>query len=491
MDSARRPNILLVMSDQHRASAMGCEGDPVVQTPNLDRLAGEGVRFRRSYCQGPLCMPARASLLTERYVRDHGVLRNDRDVPTDLPTFVQSVRDAGYHTACIGKMHLYAHGVTGPGVSGGPPRDTRQYEEKLKAHGFAEAIEAVGKHATRAIRSEYTDYLEAEGLSEQFQRWMSARRYGRGQVEIDGKMVDRLPMWHAESIPLPAEAYLDNWLGRRAVRWIDEYDASKPFFAWVGFAGPHDPWDAPQEYVSRYRDAEIPLGTLDPPELTPGSPLTPFMEGLQRFGYSDTLTDDAIREVRRYYYANVSLIDERIGDMIEALRRRGLLDSTWVIYTSDHGEMLGDHRMLTKMSFYEGAVRVPLIIRPPEAMAGRAADGLVEHVDVAATIRALTGAAALPGSEGRTLQGHFGSSVAAPVRDVVHSENFGFGMFRTRQHKLVVFEKTGQPVQLFDLDTDPDENHNVVDDPAYAGVLAELMQSHAEPFLKAVPTPGP
>ncbi len=495
MSDQSRPNVLLIMTDQHRAASMGCEGDPVVQTPNLDRLASEGVRFGRAYCQGPLCMPARASFLTERYVRDHGVSQNDWDVPPEFPTFVQSVRDVGYHTACIGKMHLYVHSGARSGPQGeSVSRDTRHHEGLLRNLGFREPLEGVGKHAARSIRSEYTDYLQEQGLYDDYQRWMATKRYGRGQIEVEGKMVDRLPMWHTESSPLPADAYLDNWLGRRAVRWINEYDSEDPFFLWVGFAGPHDPWDAPAEYVERYRREEIPLGPLEPPEFLPGNPVTPFMKALQRFGYSDGLTDDVIREVRRFYYANVTLIDERIGDIVATLEHRGLLDSTWIIYTSDHGEMLGDHRMLTKMSFYESSVRIPLIIRPPAKFQGCTSDDLVEHVDVPATIRRLAGAGHLPHSEGRSLQHYFDldPEVQDACRDVVHSENYGFGMFRTAQHKLVVFEETRQPVQLFDLNLDADENRNVVDDPAYAQILAALMQTYAHPFLdKAAPPTAP
>jgi arylsulfatase len=121
------PNILLIMSDQHRANVMGCAGDPVVQTPHIDRLAAEGVRFENVYCQGPLCMPARASLLTERYVRDHGVFQNTWDTPVSMPTVVRDVAEAGYHTSCVGKMHL-------------------------RAYGFAEPIETVGKLATVKAR---------------------------------------------------------------------------------------------------------------------------------------------------------------------------------------------------------------------------------------------------------------------------------------------------------------------------------------------------
>lgn len=482
----KRPNILVIMPDQHRADAMGCEGNPVVQTPNMDRLAAEGVRFGRAYCQGPLCMPARASFLTERYVRDHGINRNDDDVPAHLPTFLQSLQQAGYHTGCIGKMHLYVHGAT---KTSGRTRDTRDRVDTMRAFGFDEPLEGVGKHAAANIQSEYTDYLKDLGLYDTYREWMSVRRYGRGQIEINGRLVNRLPMWHVESAPLPAEAHIDRWVGLRAARWIDEYDREEPFFQWVGFAGPHDPWDAPAEYVAMYRDAGIALGTLVPPEVPPDGPLRTFIQAFQQFGHSDTLNEERIREVRRFYYANVTMIDEGVGEILRSLERRGMLDNTWVIYTTDHGEMLGDHMMLTKMVFYEGAVRVPLIIRPPGGIRGRVEDALVEHVDVPALIREIAGAAAVPASEGRSLAGLVDGR-GFERRTVVHSENFGFAMFRTEHHKLVVYEETGEPVQLFDLNDDPDENRNVLHDPAYAPVVREMVDRYVSPFFGRQPS-GP
>lgn len=488
---SKRPNVLLIMTDQHRASAMGCAGDAVVRTPNMDRLAAQGVRFGRAYCQGPLCMPARASFLTERYVRDHGVSQNAWDVPTDLPTFLQGMRAAGYHTSCIGKMHLYVHGEGAPRSDGQPgaqgPADTRERIETMRLLGFDEPIETVGKHAAAHIRSEYSDYLERRGLYTTYEEWMTRRRYGRGQVEINGELVDRLPMWHTESVPLPPDAYIDNWVGQRVVEWIDSYDDERPFFQWVGFAGPHDPWDAPREYVDRYRDVEIPLGPLTLPELPDAGPLASFLRAFESFGGSDGLTDEVIREVRRFYYANVTLIDERIGDIMAALDRKGLLDNTWVIYTSDHGEMLGDHRMLTKMVFYEPSIRVPLVIRPPGGMAARTVDSLVEHVDVPATIRGIAGASEVPDSAGQPLLGYLGVGGKNTAKAVAVSEDYGFAAFITERHRLVVHEDTKAPVQLFDLQVDPDENHNVVADPDSAQVLRELMDRHVLPFLSREP----
>jgi choline-sulfatase len=476
--SEKRPNILVIMTDQHRAAAMGCEGNPVVQTPNLDRLAGEGALLRHAYCQGPLCMPARVSFLTERYVRDHGAFENKWEAPTELPTFLQSLQAAGYHTGCIGKMHFYRHAGAG---------DTHDRVDYITSLGFDEPIETVGKRAAANVRTEYSDYLESLGLYDTYREWMAYRRYGRGQVEVNGELVDRLPMWHTESVALPADAYIDNWTGRRAVEWIESYDSEQPFFQWVGFPGPHDPWDAPDKYVERYRGSDVPLGTLTPPELPDSGPLRIFIEAFQAYGHSDTLTKEIVEEVRRYYYANVTLIDERIGDIIAALERKGILDNTWIFYTSDHGEMLGDHLMLTKMMFYEPSVRVPLIIRPPGGMQSKVVDDLVEHIDVPATIREIAGGPALQGSEGISLLGHVAGPASEEVRHLVRSENYGFAMFRTDRYKLVVYEDTKAPVQLFDLQEDPDEDHNVVGEPPYAGVVEEMMAEHALPFLSIEP----
>ena len=468
---------------------MGCAGHPVVQTPNLDRLAREGVRFTRAYCQGPLCMPARASFLTERYVRDHGVYENRWGVPEEMPTFLQPLRPAGYVTGCIGKMHLYVHGRGGA-------RDTRLMVDMLRKLGFDESIEIVGKLAAAATRSEYSDYLEKLGLYELYREFIAARSYGyargRRQTEINGKTIDLLPLWHAESIPLPVEAYIDNWIGRRAVQWIEEYDGERPFFQWVGFAGPHDPWDAPKQYVDLYRDVEIPLGPTSRPEIPQSGPLKQFLEAFLTFSDSEGLTDDATRAVRQHYYGNVTLIDERVGDIVEALERKGILENTWIIYLSDHGEMLGDHGLLAKMVFYEPSVTIPLIIRPPAGMSGRVVDGLVEQLDVPATVRAIAGAAEVPEGEGQSLLRHVQEGGQGFVREVVHSENFGFGLFVTDRHKLLVWEDSREPVQLFDLAEDPDENHNVVADPRYAEVREGLMTQHVQPFLSRDPVrPGP
>ncbi len=477
--STRSPNILVLMSDQHRADMMGCAGDPAVHTPAMDRLASEGVRFSRAICQGPLCMPARASLLTERYVRDHGVFQNNSEVSFDLPTGPQALREAGYHTAVIGKTHLWVHGDRGR-------IPVSDMEPHLHRYGFDEVDETVGKLANLAHANPYTQYLESAGLLEEYRRHVGARSYG--SLRNRGEARERKPMWDATPIALPVEGYVDAWHGRRVVSWIDDYARDQPFFLFVGFPGPHDPWDAPREAVAEYEGVEIPL---------PGSTLRPrtpekgaygaFLRAFLGLSNSATLTEDRIRDARRAYYADVSIIDSAVADLLDALARKGELDNTWVLYTTDHGEMMGEHGMLSKMVFYRPAVRIPLIIRPPGGCAPRVLDERVEQFDISATCNEIAGARPVPGSEARSLLPAILGDGAAPTRPASISENWGFALFETDRYKLVVWEDALAPVALFDVVEDPLEDHDLIDDPVHAAVVEELMEQHARPFFKTAP----
>ena len=353
------PNIVWLFTDQHRADVIGAAGHPVVQTPNLDELAAEGTSFDGAYCMGPLCMPSRTSLLTGRYVRDHGVVNNRTDLNGPLPTIVQSIRDAGYHTAAIGKMHLYPHrGTVAEGL------------DIMRGYGFEHVNEIGGKLASSKVRSGYTDYLAGLGLLDPYRDFVRRRAPQLG-LRPD-QPAGRKPTWAVHPTPLPTTSYIDNWVGDQAVDWIGAVDSERPFFLWVGFPGPHDPWDAPAEYVERYRDAEITLDSTRRPEVPPDGPLKKFLDTFLAYSTSQTLTDERAIEVRRHYFANVTLIDAAIGRIVDALKARGLDEDTWIVYSTDHGEMLGTHGLLNKMVFYEPSVRVPLIIRPPGGGQGQA-----------------------------------------------------------------------------------------------------------------------
>jgi arylsulfatase A-like enzyme len=203
------------------------------------------------------------------------------------------------------------------------------------------------------------------------------------------------------------------------------------------------------------------------------------------------MTDEGILGMRRAYAANVSVIDHEVGRILDALDDRGVLDDTWVIYTSDHGEMGGDHGHMSKCVLYDGAVRVPLLVRPPGgagACAGAVVEDLVEHVDVPATIRAAVGAGDVPESEGRSLLGHLVPGADRPeARSVVVSENWGFASFETEAYKLVVDEDALVPGQLFDRVNDPNEDDNLITDPASADVVGRMMDEIVKPFFTVPP----
>ena len=466
------------MSDQHRADMMGCAGDETVITPTLDRLASEGLRFARVACQGPLCMPSRASFMTERYVRDHGVYTNWAEIAPDSPTYVRAVREAGYHTALLGKAHLYRDENLAA-------RHIDDLAGHLEALGFAEVLES-GDKFVPPIPNRYTDFLAGRGLLDTYKRHIAERAY-QGENESGQNATKSVPMWDSTPLGLPLDAYIDTWHGEQAVRWIEGYDRPAPFFLFVGFPGPHDPWDAPKEAVDRYSGREISM---------PVSTTRPSTEGTGRYGDllnsfqwlsdSDTMTADAIRAMRTAYAADITVIDDAVGRIVDALARTGRLADTWVIYTSDHGEMGGNHSMLSKCVLFDQTVQVPLVVRPPGGCEGRVVEASVEHFDAAATVRAIAGAPAIPGSEGRSLLGCLEGGDPDP-RPVSVSENWGFAAFDTGRHKLVVDEDALVPCALFDLAEDPGEDHNLIVDPQAAHVVEEIMERHARPFFATPP----
>lgn len=468
-----KPNIVMVMSDQHRGDILGCAGDPSVKTPNMDRLASEGVRFDRAYCQGPLCMPARASILTERYVRDHGVFENASRVADGTPTFLHRLREAGYYTVEIGKMHLWSHGAA-------QGRTTAAMRDLMVSYGFDEPIETVGKLASRTYETPYTDYLRARGELDKYRNFIARHRHAGNRSGA--------PAWQAEPCPLALEDYPDAWHGRHAAEWIDHYAGAAPFFLWVGFPGPHDPWDAPREAIDWYRDSEIPMPrSLVRPEVPASGALSVFLNAFLAYSDSYSMTDAAIRAMRRAYYANVTVIDHGLGLIVDALARKRMLDNTWVIYTSDHGEMMGEHRMLAKMVFYEPSVRVPMIVRPPGGCAPGTIMEPVQLMDLAATFRNIAGAGEIENSAARSLLATITNAAPPPLITAIASENYGFAMFLSGSCKIIVFEDTQEVGQLFDLTIDPDENRNLRDDPAYTKIVGAMLEQHVRPFFRTAP----
>lgn len=483
------PNVIFLMADQHRADALGCAGNTSAHTPNIDWLAESAIRFTKVSCQGPLCMPARASLLTERYVRDHGVYTNWAETPLDMPTSLHSLQNAGVHTALIGKAHL-----TRDDSSRAAHID--ENAELLRTRGFTEVAET-GDKFTVSPRNRYTDHLDKQGLLDFYIRHVSDRSY-HGDNESGVGATKKVPMWDATPTPLPLADYIDAWHGDAVVQWINNWNQSRPFFLFVGFPGPHDPWDAPMEALEKYgpHTPEPPKSTTRPDYGSAGD-YGKLVAGMLHLSDTETMDSTAIENMRRAYLSNVGVIDHSVGRIIEALNTKGLLTNTWIIYTSDHGEMAGDHGLMSKCVLYEGAVRVPLIVRPPHGCEARVVDDLIEHIDVPATVRSIFGAEAVPDGEGRSLMGYFTGDDPTP-RHYAVSENWGFASFEIKSQgaywKLIVDEDNLTPCQLFDLIADPDEDTNLVNSTNHSSQIEQLMNDIVWPFFKSPavrPHPSP
>ncbi len=430
MRSNERPNILFLFDDQHRYDYLGAAGASFLNTPNLDRLASEGVLFTQCATNSPLCAPSRMALATGLQAVRAGVLANDfGKAPHGLPLFYQRMRDHGYRTACVGKLHLGGTGAPGP--NGDPPG--------AFSLGFTHPCECEGKMAA-GYHSEpfgpYTHYLYEKGLLKDFHEDYQ-RRVEAGWAHSNWDSV------------LPAEAFEDAFIGRRAAQWIEDGPEDHPWFMFVNFVGPHSPFDPPKEYADRYREAEMP--DVIPAEFE-GKP-----EWIRQRNIG--LTREAVTEAQRQYCGAIELIDDQVGAILDALERRGQRENTTIIFSSDHGEMLGDFGLYAKFVAYEASLRVPLIVSGPGIRPGLRSDALIELIDINPTICKLAG---LPMQENidalsfvPLLRGD-----ATEHRTETASVIENFRCIRTREHKLIM--NYNDRFELYDLVNDPQERHNTV-----------------------------
>ena len=454
-----KPNIVWIFPDEWRHDALGYAGNAVVRTPRLDALAARGTAFSHVFCESPVCQPSRASLLTCRFPRDHGVTQNggprdDRLVPTggfpapDADTFLHRLRAAGYFTAEVGKLHFL---ISGEGV---------------EAYGFDEASEELDQIVLMrdGVETEYTRHLEALG---ELERW---RVHQREQHEaLFGRHPAGLRAMPEELAP---EHALDAHIGARVCERIERYAGRRePFFLWAGFVGPHVPFDGPAPYADAIDPDEIPLGPLGL-EAPPANLWGEYLEFVAALLGCAGCTEADFRTMARHYYAAIALIDEQIGRIVDAVERAGVADRTWIVFSSDHGELLGDHGLITKGVFYDASVRVPALIVPPRG-GGRTVDALVQGIDVVWTILELAGADR-SGLSGRSL-------LDGEARDAVFSQVGAFTMTATDRWKLIVETATREPQALYDLTADPEEQRDVLE--VHGSVARRRVEALVDPYL--------
>jgi len=425
------------MPDTFRYDALGCV-TPVLKTPNLDRLAAEGTHFTHCSSVSPLCMPARASVVSGIHVHNHAMWANRGELPRDDETFFHHLQRAGYLTAHVGKSHYYSHG-------GG---HMRERESWMHARGIEYVHETTGPWATCTTESYLTDYLSEVGLLETF----------RGDYEKRRSDAFR-STWPS---PLPVEHHPDSYVGRQAVEFIERHTDDRSWCLFVGFGGPHDPWDAAGEYAQLHEPADMPAAI--PAEPVPET-LTERARKHLLNGRIDRPTADEIARLRALYAGKVSLVDHWIGRIVDAVDGRGERENTVVIFWSDHGDFTGDHGRIHKTVFYDSVLRVPLIVSwPGHFTKGRRTDALVENIDVFPTILDAAGCgpsarctarSLVPLATGETTEGR--DAVLSEVLDSVSRTM----MVRTRTHKYAM-DEFGEGYMLFDVENDPTEQTNLI-----------------------------
>ncbi|MGH2369773.1 MAG: sulfatase family protein, partial [Chloroflexota bacterium] len=454
-----RPNILFLMPDQLRADALGCAGHPVFRTPNIDRLAREGVHFTHAYANSPLCMPARASVISGVYPHNHQIQENAGHLPAEDETFAQLLQRAGYATAYVGKVHAFPDD---------PGRNLIEQEAYVRARGFDYVHEIPGPGALAKTESYLSRRWRERGLLEVYQQDFARRREDRGAA--------------AWASPLPVEEFPDSYVGAQALEWLRRYEDDRPFFLWVGFGGPHPPFDAPGDYATMYDPATLPdpLPAEEPGPWVPASARERMLAGRQRAS-----TPEMARQRMASYGGKLTLIDDWVGRILDELDTRGLAEHTLVVFWSDHGEMGGDHQRYQKSVFYEPAARVPLLARWPAGGVGASGESktqpargccqaLVEQIDLFPTVLEAAGAPPSPRTFGRSLL-PLARGETAQTREAVFSELAREVMVRTDGHKYAV-NREGRGYLLYDLRADPHEQRNLTGHPDYREVERELRE---------------
>ena len=437
--ASRRPNVLFLMADQLRGDFLGCAGNPAASTPNLDRLAARGALFRRAYSSTPSCTPARAAILTGRSPWGHGMLGYHRVRERYTVELPRLFAEAGWRTHAVGKNHFH------------PQRNTHGYDTiELDESGRRESEEFVSDYRAWFARVAPGEDPDATGIG-----WNDYR---------------------AATYVLPEELHPTTWTAERAVAFLEEHPDDAPFFLKVSFARPHSPYDPPERFLERIDPAAVPVPRAGAwSEEAFGAFHAPEKYTAAR----NALRLETTLQSRRYYLASLAFVDEAIGRILAALESSGELENTLILFTSDHGDMLGDHHLWRKTYAYEGSAGIPLIVwwgdDVLDAPRGQVRDEPVELRDVLPTFLD-AGDLPIPASvEGASLLRLVrGPAAWRPWLDLEHAtcywpENVWNAL--TDGRTKYVYQAYDGHEQLFDLQADPGETRDLASDPGRAEEL--------------------
>lgn len=451
-----KPNIILIMTDQQRYDTIQALGYSHMITPNLDRLVREGVAFTQTYCTAPSCAPSRASFFNGRYMHAQGVFHNKSEWGH---SWVEMLQEAGYHTVNIGKMHT-------------TPYDAPcGFDQRFVVENKDRPMEFTHPHGP--FYDEWDKFLVNSGV-----RKPSRHHYKEEHPDYETSL-------GSFEWPLEEKYHPDVFVGNMARSFIEQRQSESPLFLQIGFPGPHPPYDPPKRFVDLYEGVSLPI-----PEVTEREKAKqPYPQAALRremidnnhdaVKWHEQPTPEQLLRMRRYYAANVTLIDEKIGEIMDALERRGYLDNAIVLFTSDHGDCTGDHGHIQKWTMYDAVMRVPMVVWAPKRLpTGERSDALLQHMDMAATLLDMAGLALPADRHAQSVLAdiHQGREYvfAEHPDDCLLKEVHYVTMVRNREYKLVHYldQDCGE---LYDLRLDPEEVDNRWGDGAYADIQNELL----------------
>ena len=470
-------NIVFIMADQLAARWLGCYGSGVDSTPTLDRLAAEGVRFERCYATFPVCAPNRATILTGRSPVVHGVITNNYVLRTDMPTYAHVLQRQGYRTGGFGKFHQTPMHMPVPTSAAYLGFDESAISEDPKWGPWLDWI-----------RDEHPDYYD-RALSMAWPFWPNhppPEDLARAHQARTRYLVPRMqaspwsPMYPS---PLPPELHDTTYITDLGLAFIERHvtrHGTQPFFCHISYVDPHDPYDPPEPYASMF----------DPADMPPPLPAEWLEEGIptlahaQRFWRFDRVWDnpEVVRQLRAYYHGSLRLIDDQVGRIVDYLKRRHLWQDTILVFTTDHGEMLGDHGLMTKgPHHYDACIRVPLIVSGG-GVAPAVTDRLTCTLDFYPTF---CDWAEVPDDQRPPLEGRSFAEVCRGRQepDPWRAVSVATGAVRSLvtddgwRLSWLTRDRVGQLFNLFD---DPGEQHNLYAAPDYAPVRQQLFERLVE-----------
>jgi choline-sulfatase len=433
----RPANLLFFLSDNHARSMMGCAGHPAVKTPVLDGLAAAGTRFSAAYTASPICCPARAALATGRYPHQTGYWDNAIVYDGRVASWGHRLRQVGYATASVGKLHFRA------------TEDDNGFDEEIAPMHI----------------------LNGKGGVSMLLRWSDEEPVNRGQWEL---------YLEKSGIGETHYQHYDQQITAHALEWLKRHaNDERPWALFVSYVSSHPPFTVPQRLWDLYADADLPLPPVFRPNERPEHPAVAHLRA--KMGFQAMTDEGALRRIARAYCALVTHLDEQVGAVVDAARGLGVLDGTRIVYTSDHGEAAGAHGLFGKYTLYEPSVGVPLIMAGPDVPRGRVSREPVSHVDLFPTL--VEGAGLPPDPADRDIAGESlwpvlgGAKRPRPVFAEYHAAGSRAGMFMLREENEKLIYHVGAAPQLFDLAIDPDERRDLARTPAGIVRAAEMSRS--------------